>query len=84
MGGWATFGKGVPSARLSAKDLAGETEADEEMRLYIKDMLPGLSAMAAEASLHDLSALLRVATREADPRPDASPDATALRTALRE
>ena len=57
---------------------------DEDMREYIQDMLVGLSAMAAQAKLHDLSTLLRIAVREAGTDGRIVADAAAVRAALNE
>ena len=74
----------MASSQTSSDILNEETARDDEMRAYIRDMLSGLSEMAAEARLTDLSALLRIAVREAEPAERTSVDAAALRTVLSE
>ena len=70
---------------VSASNAASEAGVDQPMREYIRDMLSGLSTMAEQAQLHDLSALLRVAVRGAKRDAEAEDKAAAaLSAALRD
>ena len=61
-----------------------KTEVDHPMREYIRDMLAGLSDMASQARLHDLSGLLRVAMREAARHDGHAVDVAAVKAALKD